>query len=129
MLKGMKDMSVYHRDLKPENFLLDENYDLVISDFGSATTSAKSSRKIGTTLYMSPELYRGVEYDCLLNDLYSSAIIAFALITGLYPQDQRSPFFFMIGDGDFANFWRTTQVQVSDEFKDLFERILVPQSL
>lgn len=85
LLKGMDETSVYHRDLKPENFLLDENFDLILSDFGSATSQKKSSKKIGTTLYMSPELYRGVEYDCLLNDIYSSAIIAFALITGLYP--------------------------------------------
>lgn len=88
LLKGMNEASVYHRDLKPENFLLDDNFDLVLTDFGSATTSAKCSKKIGTTLYMSPELYKGIEYDCLLNDIYSSAIIAFALITGMYPQDQ-----------------------------------------
>jgi serine/threonine protein kinase len=109
--------------------LLDDTFNLVLADFGSATTSPKSSKKIGTTLYMSPELYKGIEYDCLLNDIYSSAIIAFALITGMYPQDSRSPFFFLIGDGDFSNFWNTTKVTVSDDFKDLFERILVPQSL
>jgi len=81
----MNEVGVYHRDLKPDNFLLDSNFNVFLTDFGSATTSKRSSKRVGTTLYMSPELYKGVEYDCLLNDIFSSAIIAFALITGLYP--------------------------------------------
>lgn len=127
LLKGMNEESVYHRDLKPENFLLDENYDIVLTDFGSATTQKKSKKKVGTTLYMSPELYNGIEYDCLLNDVYCSAIIAFALLTGLYPEDQRSPFFHLFGmEQDLTTFWQSADIEVSSEFKDFFERILCP---
>lgn len=93
LLKRMDEKSVYHRDLKPENFLLDENFDLILSDFGSATSNLKSSKKVGTTVYMSPEVYKGIEYNSLLNDIYSSVVIAFVLITGLVPQDQWVPFY------------------------------------
>lgn len=83
----MDELQVYHRDIKPENFLLDKDYNLVLTDFGSATNNLKSSKKVGTTIYMSPEVYKGMEYNSLLNDIYSSAVIAFVLITGLVPQD------------------------------------------
>jgi len=126
----MDEERVYHRDLKPENFLLDQDYNLLLSDFGSATTNSKSHKKVGTAIYMSPELYKGNEYNCLLNDIYSSAVIAFVLMTGLVPQDQRVPFYLSLGlERDFQSFWSTLGTKVSSEFKDLFERILVPQSL
>lgn len=79
---------------------------------------------------MSPEVYKGMEYNSLLNDIYSSAVIAFVLITGLVPQDQRVPFYLSLGlQSDFSSFWNKIGTKVSKEFRDLFERILVPQSL
>ena len=56
-----------------------------MTDFGSATNNLKSNKKVGTTVYMSPELYKGMEYNSLLNDIYSSVVIAFVLLTGLVP--------------------------------------------
>ena len=126
----MDEQSVYHRDIKPENFLLDQDFNLVLTDFGSATCNLKSQKKVGTTIYMSPEVYKGMEYNSLLNDIYSSAVIAFVLITGLIPQDQRVPFYLSLGlEKDFSSFWNKIGTKVSKEFRDLFERILVPQSL
>lgn len=102
----------------------------MLTDFGSATNNLKSQKKVGTTIYMSPEVYKGMEYNSLLNDIYSSVLIAFVLITGLVPQDQRVPFYLSLGlEGDFSGFWNKIGTKVSKEFKDLFERILVPQSL
>ena len=36
ILDYLRDEEVVHRDLKPSNFLLDENWNLKIADFGSA---------------------------------------------------------------------------------------------
>lgn len=53
-----------HRDLKPENFFLDGNKIIKLGDFGEskmnerANVTAKHTGKVGTEMYMSPEMLK-----------------------------------------------------------------------
>ena len=82
---------IVHRDLKPENLFLttrdDGSRSLKILDFGIAkvvdqSTNARTTRNLGTPLYMSPEQYRGDGDIDHRADLYSLAHIVFTMLTG-----------------------------------------------
>jgi serine/threonine protein kinase len=81
----MHELGTIHRDLKPGNILLDECHRPRICDFGSSrdlSLSATMTSKIGTPLYMAPELYNDTEdYDNKI-DVYSFSLILFEIVTG-----------------------------------------------
>ena len=91
LLQGLKVLHsrIIHRDLKPENILIDENDNLVITDFGLAKligekTKTKSYKGSGTIPYMSPECWLGQENKVQM-DIYSLGIIFYELLTGEFP--------------------------------------------
>jgi serine/threonine-protein kinase len=86
------DAGIVHRDLKPSNLFLTRADDgsprLRILDFGIAkfvaqsTDSFKTTRSVGTPVYMSPEQIRGDGAIDRRADIYSLAHIAYALLVG-----------------------------------------------
>nr|XP_043618857.1 CBL-interacting serine/threonine-protein kinase 14-like [Erigeron canadensis] len=84
---------VYHRDLKPENLLLDENWNLKVTDFGlSAVTDQVSGTAdkvlhtmCGTPAYVAPEILAKKGYDGAKVDIWSCGIILFVLNAGYLP--------------------------------------------
>lgn len=88
--------AVIHRDLKPANLLVDESYNVHVSDFGLSRIKTKTMGKtayVSTWNYMPPEKMRAPEETQLpeseqdrieeAGDVYSFAIIMYEIVTML----------------------------------------------
>ncbi len=81
-LERCEKLHVIHRDIKPGNILVSEQGDFKLGDFGIARTAERTvsnmSRK-GTTSYMAPEVYNGLEYGPTV-DIYSLGLVMYRLL-------------------------------------------------
>ncbi|KAJ7961107.1 Non-specific serine/threonine protein kinase [Quillaja saponaria] len=82
---------VFHRDLKPENLLLDENWNLKVSDFGLSAINDQIQPDgllhtlCGTPAYVAPEILRKKGYDGAKVDVWSCGVILYVLSAGYLP--------------------------------------------
>jgi serine/threonine protein kinase len=80
---------VIHRDIKPANILIDDQGNILLSDFGLAVTAhSEYSRSTdqeggGTPLYMAPEQGQGKE--CPASDQYALGIVVYEWLVGRCP--------------------------------------------
>ena len=125
VLEYMHGKDVVHRDLKLENILVDDNMNLKVADFGFATFrkihNLKSYR--GTMTYMAPEIKEGKKYDGIQIDLFSTAVILFIIVQGIFPfkEAKKDEYFYsLILAGNLDTYWdKTGGKNLSSEFKDL----------
>jgi len=139
MVKGLHYLhtqGLCHRDLKPENILLDKNFDVKIVDFGFAAPvagrqgSGFNSTKLGSPMYMAPEILYNDEYQGQGADLFALAVILFSMRSRHQPFDKmagkKDPFYKLIVQNRADLFWKAwaqyhpeDDNYYSDEFKDL----------
>src|SRR5262249_35405000 len=77
-----------HRDIKPENLLLNENREIILSDFGIALFAPSpeilsTQGMVGTLPYMAPEQLQGKP--CFASDQYSLGIVVYEWLCGARP--------------------------------------------
>ncbi|NXM62636.1 HUNK kinase, partial [Illadopsis cleaveri] len=82
---------IVHRDLKIENFLLDENNNIKITDFGLSNTARFEGlsqellhTQCGSSAYPAPELLAHKKYGPKV-DVWSIGVSMFAMLTGTLP--------------------------------------------
>ncbi|EJD52544.1 kinase-like protein [Auricularia subglabra TFB-10046 SS5] len=131
----MHDRGVIHRDVKPENILLDSDWRIKLTDFGSAKVlrrgqdgafveDRETTRSfVGSPQYVSPELLLDqYKYACKSSDLYAIGCILFQLLTGQFLFHALTEFltFQKIKKGEHTPFpdWLDSRA------RDLIERLL-----
>lgn len=82
------EQKLIHRDVKPENMLLNEQGQVLLSDFGIATAAQSSQSGLaqevaGTVPYMAPEQLQGHAQPA--SDQYSLGIVVYEWLTGERP--------------------------------------------
>jgi hypothetical protein len=85
-LAYLHDKKVIHRDIKPSNFLLDDEGNCYLADFGIALHGedvrlTRTLEQMGSVAYMSPEQRRGGGATPL-SDVYSLGVVVHELLTG-----------------------------------------------
>lgn len=129
VLSYIQAKGVVHRDLKLENILVDEHMNLKVADFGFATYKkiSKLMSYRGTMTYMAPEIKEGKQYDGRQIDIFSTGVILFIIVQGIFPfkEAKRDEFFYnLLCQGKTETYWKKVGGQgLSPEFKDLILRI------
>ncbi len=85
-----------HRDIKPANVMINEEGQVVLTDFGiarivGATQYTQTGALSGTPAYMSPEQGQGDRGD-ERSDIYSLGVMLYEMVTGMVPYDADTPF-------------------------------------
>ena len=85
-----------HRDIKPANVMINEEGQVVLTDFGiarimGATQYTQTGALSGTPAYMSPEQGQGERGD-ERSDIYSLGVMLYETATGMVPYDADTPF-------------------------------------
>jgi len=129
VLEYLQKNNVVHRDLKLENILVDENLNLKVADFGFATYKKinKLNSYRGTMTYMAPEIKEGKTYDGRQIDIFSTGVILFIIVQGIFPfkEAKKDEYFYsLILNGQLDKYWdKVGGGSLSPEFKDLILRI------
>jgi len=143
----MHSQGLAHRDLKTENFLLSDDFELVLTDFGH---SVRHSDFLGPKLFgdynaitspgiCPPEYYNGPGYRATEMDVFALGKMLLILVTGFNPFKSAKGTdsnFSLILKGEWSKFWMIIQgwikkkwvkaEELTPEFKRLVESLLNP---
>jgi len=127
-LDHMHQKRIMHRDLKPANIFVTINGSLKLGDLGLgrffSSQTLEAFSKVGTPLYMSPEVLRGAGYD-MRSDVWSLGCVLYELsmLRSPFKSDQQLSLydlFVRISKGEYPPLPET----VSLEFRELVSGML-----
>jgi len=91
-LHSLHNNNVAHRDLKLENFVIDNNFNLKMIDFGFCCEINNSNKEhinytkiLGTESYMAPEMFHERKYCADKSDVFSLGVLLFCMLAGQFP--------------------------------------------
>jgi serine/threonine protein kinase len=111
VLTYLNSKNVVHRDLKLENILVDDQMNLKVADFGFATYKKinKLNSYRGTMTYMAPEIKEGKTYDGKQIDIFSTGVIMFIIVQGIFPfkEAKKDEYFYnLLLQGKYETYWK-----------------------
>lgn len=127
-IRVLHSQNKFHRDIKPDNFLLDDNLNILVSDFGLSVDLDSSSTRItstgtygGSQGYLPPEFSekaRLFKYIKPQSDIYMLGKSFYALLTGLNPLH--------IDKNKIDNFiypiiYKACKIDINERYKNLEE--------
>ena len=83
-------MGICHRDLKAENILFNNEGNLKLADFGLCSfikDGQPQSTMCGSPNYVAPEIIEKKLYDGKQVDAWSTGVIAYIMLFGIFPFD------------------------------------------
>lgn len=87
-----------HLDIKPENFVIGEDQNLILIDFGFSLLLSKSAHQkpgCGTYSYMAPEVHKSSYlYDIIKADIFSLGVCMFSVtaLSNYFPRKKSSDY-------------------------------------
>jgi len=132
----LHNQSIAHGDIKPENILLDENFNIKLTDFSyAASITEKFNEKVlrerlGVYTYAPPEVHFKEDVDRRMIDLFACGMILFTMVTGGLPFDKAHPsdsLYKLLISNKSDTFWRTFEKgtkHYSPEFKNIITCML-----
>ncbi|CDW82560.1 protein kinase domain containing protein [Stylonychia lemnae] len=106
-----------HLDLKPDNFIIDDEYQLRLIDFGHLTLyNQQSNKQTGTPNYMAPEIYtcRKIKYNPEKVDVFNLGVILHIILFQNVPFKravENDPMYRYVAQNDFNGFFSAHNAQ------------------